>query len=66
MDEKKLVLRSTESKIANVYTPKGKDMLALLQSCVAGFYQRYSKMPGKDESNHLVHSICKRTDKLVL
>ncbi len=67
LEEKKLVVRTAEGKVTNVYpTPKGKDMLPLLQSCVASFYQRYSQMLGKEESEHLVKSICEVTDKLVL
>src|SRR4051794_13203 len=38
LGEKKLVVRTTEGKITNVYpTPKAKDMQLLLQECVYNF-----------------------------
>lgn len=65
LEEKKLLVRTTEGKITNVYpTPKGKDMLPRLKECVDHFYNSYSVLLGKEESARLVQSIGKFADKL--
>ncbi|MCU0335627.1 MAG: MarR family transcriptional regulator [Chitinophagaceae bacterium] len=65
LEEKKLVVRTTEGKLTNVYpTPKGKDMLPLLKSCVQTFYQRSAAMLGHNDMQQLVGNICQMTDQL--
>lgn len=67
LEEKQLVVRTTEGKSTNVYpTQKGKDLLPLMKQCVADFYQRYSAMLGEEESTELVNNICTMTDKLTV
>ena len=65
LEEKKLVVRTTEGKTTNVYpTPKAKEMHPLLKECVKAFYETYSTILGVDESTRLVNSMCKISDKL--
>lgn len=65
LEEKKLVIRTTEGKLTNVYaTPKGKDLLPQLKSCVSEFNETAAGILGKEESTRLVQNINKITDKL--
>jgi MarR family transcriptional regulator, organic hydroperoxide resistance regulator len=65
LEEKKLLVRTAEGKITNVYpTPKGKDLLPKLRECVNEFYSSYSSILGREESAKLVQSIGKFADKL--
>ncbi|TMI94857.1 MAG: MarR family transcriptional regulator [Bacteroidetes bacterium] len=65
LEGKKLLIRTYEGKITNVYpTPKGKDLLPRLHECLHEFYSRYSEILGKDESARLVQNMGKIADKL--
>ena len=65
LEEKKLVVRTTEGKSTNVYpTPKAKEMHPLLKECVKTFYETYTAVLGVEESTRLVHSMAKIADKL--
>ena len=65
LEEKKLVVRTTEGKITNVYaTPKGKEQQPKLMECMQEFCGRYTKILGKDESTKLVQSMARFADKL--
>lgn len=65
LEEKKLVVRTTEGKITNVYpTPKAKELLPQFKSCVQEFYKSYSSILGKEESDRLVSNMSKVADKL--
>ena len=65
LEERKLVVRTTEGKLTNVYpTPKAKEMLPKLKECVYHFSETYIKILGKDESCKLVQNINKLADKL--
>jgi MarR family transcriptional regulator, organic hydroperoxide resistance regulator len=65
LEEKKLVIRTMEGKITNVYpTPKAKNMLPELKECLEHFYQYYSSILGKEESSRMVQSMNKLVDKL--
>ncbi|MDE3142627.1 MAG: winged helix-turn-helix transcriptional regulator [Bacteroidota bacterium] len=65
LEEKKLVVRTTEGKTTNVYpTPKAKELLPKLNSCVKHFYEKYSTILGKEESARLVANMNKVSDKL--
>jgi DNA-binding MarR family transcriptional regulator len=65
LEEKKLVIRTTEGKIANVYpTPKAKELLPELKKCVDKFYQQYVSVLGQKESNQLVKTMGAVADRL--
>ena len=65
LEEKKLLIRTTEGKLTNVYaTPKGKDLLPVLKECMNEFYSKYSSALGKEESARLVQNMGKVADKL--
>lgn len=65
LEEKKLVIRTTEGKTTNVYpTPKAKELAPKLNSCTKHFYEKYSAILGKEESARLVANMNKVSDKL--
>ncbi len=65
LEHKKLVVRTAEGKITNVYpTPKGKDLLPRLKDCLNSFYNNYGEVLGKEESSRLVQHLSKMADKL--
>jgi MarR family transcriptional regulator, organic hydroperoxide resistance regulator len=65
LEEKKLVVRTTEGKATNVYaTPKGKQLQPQLQACLKNFYDNYSRILGKEESAKMVQNMNTITDKL--
>ena len=65
LEQKKLVVRTTEGKLTNVYpTPKGKDLLPTLKSCLHEFYQKYSEILGREESEKLVRNMSRIADRL--
>ena len=65
LEEKKLVVRTTEGKTTSVYpTVKSKEMRPLLQECVDNFYKSCIALVGKDECTRFVNSINKISDKL--
>jgi hypothetical protein len=65
LEEKKLVVRTMEGKLTNVYpTPKAKAILPDLKDCLYDFYQNYSSIIGKEESARLVTNMNKLVDKL--
>ncbi len=65
LEEKKLVVRTTEGKLTNVYpTPKGKELLPKMKHCMDDFYKQYTAILGTEESMRMVQNINKLTDKL--
>ncbi len=67
LEEKKLVVRTTDGKNTNVYpTPKAKELYPNLQECVDEFYKSYSSVLGKEESAQMVQRMNKITDKLAV
>ncbi len=65
LEEKKLVVRTTEGKVTNVYpTPKAKEMLPEMRTCVANFYESYASVLGEQESTKMVQRMCAISDKL--
>ncbi|GAC1569046.1 MAG: hypothetical protein NVS3B8_16420 [Chitinophagaceae bacterium] len=65
LEEKKLVVRTTEGKTTRAYpTLKSKEMKPLLQQCVEDFYKSCSTLVGKDACNRFVNSLTKMADKL--
>ena len=67
LEQRKLVVRTTEGKMTNVYpTPKAKELLPKLKECVNEFYSSYASILGKEESARLVQSMGKVADKLAV
>lgn len=65
LEDKKLVVRTAEGKVTNVYpSPKGKELLPKLKECLSEFYTAYSTTLGKEESARLVQNMSKMADKL--
>lgn len=65
LEEKKLVVRTSEGKITNVYpTPSAKKMLPQMDICRQKFYKTYCGVLGKEESNRLVTEMHILADKL--
>lgn len=65
LEERKLVVRTTEGKITNVYpSPKAKELLPELKACIHDFSEAYSSVLGKDETFKIVQSMNKISDKL--
>jgi len=65
LEEKKLLIRTTEGKLTNVYpTPKGKELSPALKECRNEFYSNYAAVLGKEESARLVQNMGKMADKL--
>ena len=67
LEEKKLLVRTYEGKLTNVYpTPKAKELLPKLKQCVSDFYESYSSILGKEESAKLVQSMNRIADRLAI
>jgi DNA-binding MarR family transcriptional regulator len=65
LEEKKLVARTYDGRITNVYpTPGGKVLLPKLKECIKDFYENYVSILGKEESSKLVHNMHRLADKL--
>lgn len=65
LEEKKLVVRTTDGKLTNVYpTPKAKEMQAGLKNCVQVFDETCSGLFGKDEMRKFVSVLNKMSDKV--
>ena len=65
LEEKKLVIRTTEGKLTNVYpTPKAKELMGKLKDCLQHFYSSYSSILGKEECAKMISNINKLADKL--
>jgi DNA-binding MarR family transcriptional regulator len=65
LEEKKLVVRTTEGKITNVYpTPKARELQPRMNTCMEEFLKNVSELIGKEESLSLVRQMAKVADKL--
>ena len=65
LEEKKLIIRTTEGKITNVYpTPKAKQLLPKLTDCIQHFYQACSRLMGKEESCKMLTNMHSLADKI--
>lgn len=65
LEAQKLVQRTTEGKLTNVYpTPKAKQLLPQMQACQQDFYTRYVAIVGQDISTQLVQDMNQVADKL--
>ena len=65
LEEKKLVIRSTEGKLTNVYpTPMAKEMKSLIRECIADFHEKYARILGKEKTKRLVQKMNLVSDTL--
>ncbi|MFT3936769.1 MAG: MarR family transcriptional regulator [Chitinophagaceae bacterium] len=65
LEEKKLVVRTTEGKTTCVYpTPKSKELKSKLQQCTMEFEAQCIELLGEDESAKFISSMNKIADKL--
>lgn len=65
LEDKKLAVRVTEGKITNVYaTPKGRELLPQLNTCLNNFCEGYANILGKEESIKMVEDMNKLSDEL--
>ena len=65
LEEKKLLVRTTEGKTTNVYpSPKGKQLLPELQACVARSQASYAAYLGNQDIKDLVKNMNQIADKL--
>ncbi|MGN6419916.1 MAG: MarR family winged helix-turn-helix transcriptional regulator [Pseudobacter sp.] len=65
LESKKLVVRTSEGKITNVYpTPKAKELHPELVACANEFSKQYYDMLGQKECDHLIDTITKMADRL--
>jgi MarR family transcriptional regulator, organic hydroperoxide resistance regulator len=65
MEEKKLLIRTSEGKITNIYpTPKAKEMFPKMKEYATEFSARSASFLGKEESHKLLQIMGKMADKL--
>jgi len=65
LEEKKLLTRSIEGKLTNVFaTAKAKALYPKMKLCLNAFSQQYQEILGADESARMVQNMNKLTDKL--
>lgn len=65
LEEKKLVVRTAEGKITNVYpTPKAKELHPALLRCSEQFSASYCHVLGQEESEMLAKSMMRMAEKL--
>lgn len=65
LESKKLVIRTTEGKLTNVYpTPKAKELQPKLAACSEEFTNHYYDLVGQAECDKLINIITKMADKL--
>jgi DNA-binding MarR family transcriptional regulator len=65
LEEKKLVIRTSEGKVTNVYpTPKAKELRGKLKECLHHFYSSYCSILGKEECSKMINNMNKLADKL--
>ena len=67
LEDKKLLVRSSEGKQTNVFpTSKARELEPKLKQCQSEFYEKYATILGKEESARLVQTMNKMADKLVI
>ncbi len=65
LEERKLVIRTTEGKQTNVYpSAAAKEMLPILKKCLNHFFNNYSTILGKEESDKLITNMSLVADKI--
>ena len=67
LEERKLVIRTTEGKQTNVYpSAAAKKLLPTLKACSNHFYNIYSAILGKQESCQLITNMALVADKILI
>lgn len=65
LEEKKLVIRTTEGRLTNVYpTPRAKELQPKMMECMQAFIRKTEQLLGKEESGKLVQVLTRVADKL--
>lgn len=65
LEAKKLVVRTTEGKVTNIYpTPKAKELYPKMKKCVDNFCSVHSSLIGEQETDRMVASMNRLNDKL--
>lgn len=65
LEEKKLVIRTTEGKTTNVYpTPKGKELYPKMKTIVEEFGKQCDAVFGKEQCMAITNKIASVADKL--
>jgi DNA-binding MarR family transcriptional regulator len=65
LEEKKLIVRTTEGKLTNVYaTPKAKELQPKMNSCLQHFFQQTESVVPATDGSKLLHSMGKIADRL--
>jgi MarR family transcriptional regulator, organic hydroperoxide resistance regulator len=65
LEGKKLVVRTYEGKLTNVYpTPKAKALQPKMKACVQQFSQQYASLLGAAESTRFVQDMVQMADRL--
>ena len=65
LEEKKLLVRTTDGKVTNVYaTPKAKALDPKMKECIVAFTQKYEEILGAEETARVIQNINKLNDKL--
>lgn len=65
LEEKKLVIRTNEGKLTNIYpTPKAKLLKDELNTCLKNFYTTYTAILGKENSTKFIKEMNIITDQI--
>jgi MarR family transcriptional regulator, organic hydroperoxide resistance regulator len=65
LEEKKLIVRTSEGKITNVYpTPKGKELQPKMKECLQHFYSQTEALVPSAEGGKLLQGMGRVADKL--
>lgn len=65
LEKRKLIVRTVEGKITNVYpTPKAKELYPKMKECMHHFYTCYAAILGSNESKELAQNMARVADKL--
>ncbi|TCZ74817.1 MarR family transcriptional regulator [Flaviaesturariibacter aridisoli] len=65
LEEKKLLVRTTEGKVANVYpTPRAKELQPKMNTCLEVFYAQCDRLMNPSEASELLHSMGRIADRL--
>ena len=65
LEEKKLILRTTEGKLTNVYpTQKSKQLLPKLYECIHHFHAACSKLQSEQENNRILTNMHNLAEKM--
>lgn len=65
LEQRKLLIRTTEGKITNVYpTPKGRELHPKLKICLGDFISSYHDLISKEESGKLLETMMRVADRM--